>query len=61
MILKAMEENWCDWSVNEDGILLMGSHAYGKGIHTSIIYGDYFFTGYLFDVFDKAFYVWIIQ
>ena len=43
-ILKQMEKHWCNWSEEEDGILLMGSHSYGKGIHTSIIYGDYFFT-----------------
>ena len=57
-ILKAMEENWCDWSVNEDGILLMGSHAYGKGIHTSIIYGDYFFTEAILKLKGSQFNPW---
>lgn len=41
-VLKAMQENWCDWSDKEDSILQMGSEAYTWGIHKPIIYGDYF-------------------
>ena len=57
-ILKAMEKNWCDWSESEDGILLMGSHAYGSGIHTSIIYGDYFFTEAILKLKGSQFNPW---
>lgn len=41
-ILKAMESNWCNWEINEDSILQMGSSMYGKNVHMPIIYGDYF-------------------
>ena len=57
-ILKAMEQNWCDWTEDEDGVLLMGSHSYGKGIHTSIIYGDYFFAEAILKLKDNAFNPW---
>ena len=57
-ILQAMEKNWCDWSAEEDGILLMGSHAYGRGIHTSIIYGDYFFTEAVLKLKENQFNPW---
>ncbi len=57
-ILKAMETNWCDWTDSEDGILLMGSHAYGRGIHMSIIYGDYFFTEAILKLKGSTFNPW---
>ena len=46
-ILKALEENYCDWTDKEDSILRMGTEAYNcheSGRHVPIIYGDYFFT-----------------
>ena len=43
-ITKAIEKEFCDWSDNNDAILLMGTQAYGRGIHIPIIYGDYFFA-----------------
>lgn len=46
-ILRAMEEMYCDWSVEEEAVLQQGvekyfPEEYRKG--HSIIYGDYFFT-----------------
>ncbi len=43
-ILKAMNENWCDYSDKNDGILQMGSESYHGGKHKYIIYGDYYFV-----------------
>jgi unsaturated chondroitin disaccharide hydrolase len=43
-ILKEMENNWCNWTEEEDSILQMGSERYTGGHHMPIIYGDYFFT-----------------
>lgn len=45
-ILKNMEENFCDWSEEEDAILMMGTEAYGHMARKNvpIIYGDYFFA-----------------
>lgn len=49
-ILKALEENYCDFSDNEDSILQMGTEAYCRehGKHMPIIYGDYFFAEALY-------------
>ncbi len=58
-ILKAMEENFCDWSDDNQAILLMGTERYDdeKGRHISIIYGDYFFTEAIYKLkgFDMLF------
>lgn len=43
-MLKAMEEQFCDWSESQDAILLYGTEAYTRGNHIPIIYGDYFFV-----------------
>lgn len=43
-ILKAMEEKFCDWDINTDGILDFGSEQYHNGTHKKIIYGDYYFA-----------------
>jgi unsaturated chondroitin disaccharide hydrolase len=57
-ILKAMEENWCDWSESEDSILQMGSESYRKGIHTPIIYGDFFFVEAILKLKGSDFLIW---
>ena len=57
-VLKAMEQNWCDWSESEDSILQMGSEAYTWGIHKPIIYGDYFFTEAIFKLKGFEFLPW---
>ena len=58
-ILKAMEENFCDWSEEKQAILLMGTERYDDdtGRHISIIYGDYFFTEAIYKLkgFDMLF------
>jgi len=57
-ILKHMEENWCDWSEEEDSILQMGSERYTGGIHIPIIYGDYFFTEAILKLKGNSFLAW---
>ncbi len=44
-ILKAMEKHFCDWDMERDGILQMGTERYHgeAGRHIPIIYGDYYF------------------
>ena len=47
-ILKALEAHFCNYSLEEDSILQMGSSRYrelGKpGMHAPLIFGDYYFT-----------------
>lgn len=57
-ILKAMEQQWCDWGTNEDSILQMGSEAYTHGIHMPIIYGDMFFTEAILKLKGIDFLIW---
>lgn len=57
-ILKAMEQNWCNWSDKEDSILQMGSELYAHGIHMPIIYGDYFFTEAMLKLKGEEFLPW---
>ncbi len=47
-LLKTIEERWCNWDMDEDSIVQMGTEAYypgggDKGRHIPIIYGDYYF------------------
>ncbi len=57
-ILKAMEQNWCDWTEQEDSVLQMGSEMYTNGIHMPIIYGDYFFVESMLKLKGCEFLVW---
>ena len=57
-VLKAMEQNWCDWTDEEDAVLLMGSEAYTWGIHKTIIYGDYFFAEAILKLKGSSFLAW---
>lgn len=57
-ILRAMEENWCDWSDEEDSILQMGSLMYEKEQHMPIIYGDYFFAEAILKLKGTDFLAW---
>lgn len=59
-LLKAMEREFCDWSREEQGILLMGTEAYHsrpERKHIAIIYGTYFFTEAIYKLkgFDMLF------
>ena len=43
-IMKALVENECDWSEEEQSILQRSSACYGKQVHRSWIYGEYYFV-----------------
>lgn len=60
-LLKAMEEHFCNWNEEEDGILTMGKVAYheqGEGQQVHIVYGDYFFAEAILRLLDKDFFIW---
>lgn len=60
-ILKAMEEQFCNWKEDEDGILGMGKVAYHEQQEMQqvpIIYGDYFFTEAVLRFMKKDFFIW---
>ena len=39
-----MTDKFCDFNPETDPLLLMGTEAYGRGEHISIIYGDFFYV-----------------
>ena len=57
-ILKALEENFCDWTEEEDSVLQKGSEAYTWGLHKPIIYGDFFFAEALLKLKGNDFLMW---
>ena len=57
-LLKAMDKEFCNWSDDEDAILMMGTERYTGGIHMPIIYGDYFFTEALYKLKGNEFLSW---
>lgn len=59
-ILMALEEKYCDWDVERDGILQCGTAAYGRmeDTHVPIIYGDYFFVEGILRLMKKGFLIW---
>lgn len=61
LMLQAMEDKFCNWNVDEDGILTMGKVAYHEDKdpqQVSIIYGDYFFTEAILRLMEKDFFIW---
>lgn len=60
-MLMAMEEHFCNWNEEEDGILGMGKAAYheeGEEGQVPIIYGDYFFAEAVLRLMEKDFFIW---
>ncbi|MBE5939053.1 MAG: glycosyl hydrolase family 88 [Lachnospiraceae bacterium] len=60
-ILMAMDKAFCNWNVEEDGILYYGRTDYNspaKDEEISIIYGDYFFTEAVLRLLNKDFFIW---
>lgn len=58
-ILEALTEH-CDFSPDSDGILQNSTASYGRteDMHSSIIYGDYFYTEGLLRILGKSFLIW---
>lgn len=57
-VLKALEEKCCNFSLEEDSILQMGTECYGKGVHIPIIYGDYYFVESILKLKQNEFFPW---
>lgn len=59
-ILKATDEKFCNWDINYDSIVAMGSGSYETehDRHVPIIYGDYFFIEAILRLLDKDILIW---
>lgn len=59
-MLTALEEKYCDWNPDRDGILQYGTVAYEREglVHVPIIYGDYFFVEGILRLRREAFLIW---
>lgn len=56
-IIKALTNNHCDWSEDEQSILQHSSARYDKHVHRSFIYGEYFYVEAMYKLkgFNKLF------
>jgi len=62
-ILKAIDEKCCDYNIENDSIVYMGTEFYPKngetrGIHIPIIYGDFFFVEAMLKLKENNFLIW---
>lgn len=59
-ILKAIEEKYCNWNIEEDSIVDYGTGSYftEHDTHKPIIYGDYFLIEAILRLSDKDFLIW---
>lgn len=63
-ILKATDAHFCNYSDDEDALVLMGSNRYPReerfmsGVHEPIIYGDFFFVEALLKLKGNDFLIW---
>lgn len=62
--LKNIEEKYCDYSDEEDAILMMGTERYPhlqqdfEGVHIPIIYGDFFLAEAILKLKGSDFLIW---
>ena len=63
-ILKAIDENWCNYEEDQDALVMMGTERYphneneARGLHIPIIYGDFFFVEALTKLRGSEFFIW---
>ena len=61
-MLRAMDEKFCDYNPENDAMLNYGTVRYpltsNRGVHISIIYGDYFFTEAILKLLGSEFLPW---
>ena len=63
-ILKATDAHFCSYADDQDALVLMGSNRYPReekllnGVHTPIIYGDFFFVEALMKLKGSDFLIW---
>jgi len=58
-VMKALTENHCNWTKEEQSILQNSSACYNKDVHRSLIYGEYFYVEAMYKLkgFDKLFWM----
>ena len=63
-LLKATDEHFCNYSEEEDALVLMGTERYPhneqeeKGVHIPIVYGDFFYVEALCKLKGVDFLIW---
>lgn len=57
-LLRATEQNYCNWDVNYDSIVGSGSYSTDYDRHVPIIYGDYFFIEAVLRLLDQNMLLW---
>ena len=58
-LLEAIDEKWCDYDPETDGIVDGGTVSYHETEHhKKIIYGDYFYTEGILRLLGKNFLIW---
>lgn len=61
-LLKATDEEFCDYSEGEDALVKMGTERYPlesmKGVHIPIIYGDFFYAEAMAKLRGDEFLIW---
>lgn len=59
-ILRKTDEKFCNWDINFDSIVQMGSGSYATehDRHVPIIYGDYFFIEAVLRLLKKSILIW---
>lgn len=59
LLISAIDEKWCDYETENDGIVDGGSVSYHQDKHhEKIIYGDYFFIEAILRLENKDFLIW---
>ena len=56
--LKALDEHFCDYSENEDSIVLKGTGMYTAGHHIPLVYADMFYAEALLKLKGSKFLMW---
>lgn len=63
-LLKVCDEKFCDYSDEEDSLVMMGSGCYPKRedhwktVHVPIVYGDFFFVEAMCKLKGRKFFIW---
>lgn len=62
-IMLATDENFCDYSEDTDGLVLMGTERYPhtdnlSSVHMHLIYSDFFFVEALMKLRNNEFFIW---
>ena len=53
-----MEEKWCNWSDDDDGLLYGASESYAGGWNKNIVYGDFYFIEAILKLLGSDFLIW---